>query len=99
MATKRKQANKPGKKTGKKATKKATKKTNKGTTHVSLTGSFRAARAEFFEKLSKQPNITFLSREESQRILEDTDLDGCIARPKNWKYEGPDSEDEESPQV
>jgi len=99
MATKRKQANRPAKMTGKKAAKNTAKKISKGTTHVSLTGSLRAARAEFFEELSKQPNVTFLTEAESAALIADTDLDGCIARPKNWKYEGPESEGDGTPQV
>jgi len=42
-----------------------------------------AARDEFLKKLAAQPNVKFLSREESQSILENTEFDGCIARPKN----------------
>jgi len=42
-----------------------------------------AARAEFLKKLAAQPNVKFLSREESQAFFENVEFDGCIARPKN----------------
>lgn len=38
---------------------------------------------EFLEQLAKQPHVTILSREESRRIIENTEFDGCIARPKS----------------
>jgi hypothetical protein len=65
----------------------------------SSSASFSTANADFWKKLAAQPHVKFLTKAESDALIADTDFDGCIARPKNWKYEGPDSEDEETPQV
>jgi hypothetical protein len=80
--TKKSAKKKPAKKkSAKKSAKKksAKKKSAKG----SKTDSFRDAKAKFYAELAKQPNVTFLTREESDAIIANSEFNGCIARPKS----------------
>jgi len=92
MATKRpakKKSPKTVKKTGKKTSPKSARKVSGGKDAEDFAS--RAARdpqerreiADFIKKMLTQSNVTFLSKEQSRRLLENIEFDGCIARPKN----------------
>jgi hypothetical protein len=83
--TKKSAKKKPAKKkSAKKSAKKpAKKKSAKKSAKGSKTDSFRDAKAKFYAELAKQPNVTFLTRAESDAIIANSEFNGCIARPKS----------------
>jgi len=46
--------------------------------------SFVAAKAEFMKELKKLPNVTFLTKKQSEAVFDNMEFPhgGCIARPK-----------------
>jgi len=44
--------------------------------------SFVSAKDDFLKKLASQPHVKFLTKEESEALIANTEFDGCIARPK-----------------
>lgn len=46
------------------------------------TDELSAARNAFLAALIASGNVSILSKQESERILADTEFNGCIARPK-----------------
>ena len=42
-------------------------------------------KSKLFQELAEQPNVKFLSKKETKKLLADTEFNGCVARPKTTK--------------